>query len=897
MLHDLLYRLRMLFRHQDADAELEAELEYHLDRHAEKLKQAGIPADDAMRQARIRLGGPEQVRQQCRESRGTGLLEDALQDLRYGARTLLSRPGFTAVVVLTLALGIGACTAIFSLMNVVLFPEKPFDTHGLVYLYTPYMPLNSIMVWPLDLTPSDADYFDIKRQSRSYAETTYFVQQAYKEGGASSTLTVGGVKVDANFLRTLGVEPLLGRAIDTDDCRMDHDMEALVSYRLWQERYRGNADVLGQTLQLDGREYRIIGVMPEGFHYPEKTDLDESGQHFEQTDVWTPLTIDPKQLADRTWSEGDSYALARLKPGISAKQAQAEMSGIVTQLEQLNPAPFKDGWKALVKPLQETLVGTARPLMWLLFGAVVFVMLIACGNAANLLLARGASRVHELGMRATLGAGRGRLIRQMLTESLLLGMAGGIVGIGLAYGFLKLLLTLDPGNIPRLQESRLDLRVLGFTLAVTLLTSVLTGILPALSSSRINLIEFLKSGGSRGAVGTRSKLNGRLVVVEVALVVVLLSGAGLLLRSYEKVESAPKGFAVSTLSMRLDLGAGYRTPEQTQGFFRGLVERLNAMPGVQSAGIVESLPFSNHNSAQTFWVQGYANKQGQLVESHRASPGYFEAMVMPMVKGRAFTGDDSAGHPEVAIINDAFAKKYFAGLDPIGRKVWTDQPNNPAQKMSGGKTVVGVVGDIHQSNMEEAPGPQLFLPWWQGGGDENSGYIAIRSLLPVAETTAEAKSALRQMDPTLTFANVRTMGKRVSKSEARRRFQTTLLAVFAGMALLLALVGLYGLLAYSVRLRTPELGVRLALGSPRGRILQLVVGQGVKLVVAGLVIGMAAAFALTRLLSSLLFGVHATDPVTYAAVGVLLLAAGVMACLIPGLRAAKIDPARSLRYE
>ncbi len=369
------------------------------------------------------------------------------------------------------------------------------------------------------------------------------------------------------------------------------------------------------------------------------------------------------------------------------------------------------------------------------------------------------------------------------------------------------------------------------------------------------------------------------------------------MRSYEKVESTPKGFAVSTLSMHLDMGAAYHMNEQRLGFLHRLELRLNALPGVQAAGMIEALPFSKTNGVTTFWLQGYANRKGQLVETPIASPEYFSAMEMRMIRGRAFTEDDGAGQPQVAIINEAFAKKYLSGVNPLGHWVSQSQPDKLGSQPGGKRTIVGVVGNVHQSKIEEPPEPQVFVPWWQSNGDFSRAYIAIRSLLPVNETAAEAQSVLRQMDPTLTFTDVRTMGELVSKSEARRRFQTMLLTVFAGMALLLALVGLYGLLAYSVRLRTPELGVRLALGSPRGRILQLVVGQGVRLVVAGLVVGIAAAFALTRFMASLLYGVKATDPVTYAVVGALLLVAGVVACLIPGWRAARIDPARSLRYE
>jgi predicted permease len=889
MLSDLIYRLRALFCRKSVEDELQEELQYHLEREAEKYRQAGAAPEEAMRRARLALGGLEQARQQCREARGTRLLDDLLQDLRYGLRTLGKSPGFTVVTILTLALGIGACTAIFSIVNAVLIRSLPYGDAGrLVYLLTPNPNFGNFPVEAFD--PSYADFFDLQRQSDSYASMTAFEQASYSSASQNTATRVGGARVDGNFFSTLQSFPEAGRAIGPEDDRPGHNNVVVISHALWQSMFAGSAQILSKSLRLDGRLFQIIGVMPAGFGYPHNTDFPAGvgSGNGTGTDVWVPLALSAEQKAVRDDMSG--FALARLKPGVSVRQAQAEMSTIMVRLDQLHQADMR-GWGAFVKPLPDSSIGPARTLMWLLLGAVVLVLLIACGNAANLLLARAAVRTHELGVRATLGAARGRMIRQMLTESLLLGLAGGLAGIVLAYGFLRGLLLLNPGDIPRMDQASIDTRVLVFTLITAVLTSMLFGILPALFASRINLIEFLKSGGNRGSVGTRNRLRSILIIGELGLVVILLAGAGLLLRSYINVESVKTGFSSSTVSMNIQLDAEYGSREQRLAFFRTLLDKIHSIQGVESAGVIDRLPLSNSESLSTLWVDGYENQKEQLVNDRNITPQYFSAMDIPLVSGRSFTDDDAPGRPTVAMVNQAFAKKYFGKRDPIGLGIRTSGPaHNPL------RTVIGVVGNVHHSSLEAPAAPEVYEPLWQkdiGGG----AFVAVRSSLPPDTIAPAIRAALRTIDPNLALSDFHTMGELASQSTARRRFQTTLLTVFSGMAMLLGMVGVYGLLAYSVKQRTAEIGLRIALGAPRGRVLGMILRQGFQLFIAGLMLGIAGALALARILTSFLYGVSTLDPITFAAVPVLLLLATIMACLIPARRAANVDPMRTLRYE
>jgi len=643
------------------------------------------------------------------------------------------------------------------------------------------------------------------------------------------------------------------------------------------------ADVLHRTLLLDGKTHQIIGVMPPSFEYPHKSDIPFGDSQYKTTQVWIPLALTPHQLADRDNSSGN--AIGRLRPGVSIAQAQAEMSAIMARLDKLHDPQLR-GWGALVVNFVDSTVGHVRSLLWLLLGAVGIVLLIACGNAANLLLARAASRMRELGVRVALGAGRSRIIRQLLTEALLIGLTAGGLGIGFAYVFLRVLPHLDPGNIPRLNEASLDMRVLLFTVGVSLLTSVLTGILPALAVSRINLTDFLATTGSRSVAGAHSRVQSALIVVESALVVVLLASAGLLIRSYINVATVDTGFSPSTVTMNIGLDPRYSHPQAVE-FFRNLFAKLQALPGVQTVGAINNLPLSNSEDLRMFAVDGYPNQKSQLAEARWITSQYFSAMNIPLVAGRFFSDADYSKDAHTIIINQSFARKYFAGRNPIGGRV--SRQDDPTRW----STIVGVIGDVRHSSLEEAAEPQIYHPDLEFGG----GYIAVRSVLPPKSLASAIRSTLHAIDPNLAVGDIQTMGELVSEASARRRFQTSLLTVFAAIALFLALVGLYSLMAYSVSRRTREVGIRMALGAQRGDVLLLVLKKAAFLLGLGLVAGLVGSWFATRAIQTFLFGVGQHDPITILSVCALLAVCGLIAALIPARRAASIDPVQALRTE
>ncbi len=881
-LRALCFRVLGLFRRRQASEDFAAELESHIALHTEAGIRSGLTAEEARRQALIHLGGVEQTQQAQRERRSLPWLDSLLQDTQYGVRTLRRSPGFTVTAVCTLALGIGACTAIFSLVNAVLLRSLPYgDPDRLVYLFTP----NPHIAVPVEvMTPSYADFYDIGRQGHSFAKMSVFEQAMFNLAMGGSVEKVSAAKVDENFFATLESAPEIGRAIGTDDNEPGHNRVAVISDSLWHSMFAGSADILERSLSLKGAHYRIVGVMPPAFGYPSSSDLPYGNAGIKATHIWIPLALTAKQKAER--EPGNDEAIARLRPGVSVREAQAEMSGIMIRLDQLHTGDFGKGWGALVKNFMDNAVGPVRPLMWLLLGAVLLVLLIACGNAASLLLSRAANRTRELGMRAALGAGRGRIVRQLLTESLLIGVAAGVLGIGLAYLFLHLLLLLDPGDIPRLHEASLDTRVLLFTVGASLLTSMLAGILPALAVVRMSLTGFLTSGG--GGMGTvaHSRSQSVLIVVEAALVVVLLAGAGLFIRSYLNVESITTGFSPATVTMNVSLDERYGTPQQQGAFFRNLIGKIGTLPGVDAVGAINYLPLTHSESLDFLWVDGYANQKDQMAEGRSVTPQYFRAMNIPLLAGRFFTEDDVSIPVRPTIVNEAFAKKYFAGRNPIGGRIRVSEKDSWS-------TVVGVVADVRHLTLEEAAQPQIYTPNYEVGG----AYIAVRSMRPTSAVASEIRATLKGIDPNLARSDVHTMGDLMSEATARRRFQTSLLGVFAAIALFLALVGLYGLMAYSVNCRTRELGIRMALGAQRTHVTLLVLRKAGFLLGLGLACGLMCTWISTRTVKAFLFGVDAHDPATILWVCVLLAVCGFIAALIPARRAASIDPMQALRTE
>jgi predicted permease len=871
-------RFRSLLANQREEEDLAREIASHLALLADDFERRGMRPEEARLAARRAFGGVEQAKQAHRDERSPLWIEQAMQDLRYGLRTLARRPGFTMTAVLTLALGIGACTAIFSLVNAVLIRSLPYgDPSQLVYLYTP----NSQFRLPAEVFgPAYADFYDLKRDSHSFQDMTAFGQSVFSFASQGAAERVSAARVDGDFFRTFQCGPELGRAITSDDNQLGHEKVAVISHALWQSMFGSAADVLQRSLLLDGKNYQIVGVMPEGFEYPHSTDLAYGESEYKTTQVWIPLALTPQQVADRDNSSGN--AVARLKPGVSIAQAQAEMAAIMVRLDKLHAMK---GWGALTENFLDRTVGHVRSLLWLLLSAVSIVLLIACGNAANLLLARAAGRMRELGVRFALGAGRSRIVRQLITEALLIGLAGGAIGVAFAYFFLRILPLFNPGNIPRLNEASIDMRVLLFSITISLLTSALTGVFPALAVSCINLTDFLATTGSRSVAGAHTRVQSVLIVAESALVVVLLASAGLLIRSYVNVELVDTGFSQSTVTLNIGLDPLYSQPQAVE-FFRNLFARLQALPGVETVGGINSLPLSNSEDLRMFAVDGYPNQKGQLVEGRWATPNYFSAMRIPLIAGRLFTADEKPGSHTI-IINQSFARKYFAGRNPVGGRV--SRQDDPTQW----STVIGVIGDVRHTSLEEPAEPQIYHPDMEFGG----GYIAVRSSLPARSLAATIRTVLHSLEPNLAAGDILTMGDLESAAGAQLRFQTSMLCVFAAIALFLALVGLYGLMAYTVSRRTHEVGVRMALGAQRDDVLRLVLKRAAFLLSIGLLSGLVASWFASRAMQAFLFGVGRHDPITILSVCALLAVSGSIAAIIPARHAASVDPMQALRTE
>jgi putative ABC transport system permease protein len=808
------------------------------------------------------------------------------QDIRYGIRMLLKAPSLSIVATIALALGIGANTAIFSVVNSVLLRPLPFANSEAL-----------MNVWETDSSrgyqrgsASYPNFADWRDQNHVFEHMSSYHTNDFILTGRGDPTRLQGAVVNADLFPLLRVTPALGRGFLPDEDKPGESGRVVVlSQELFQRRFGADPNVVNQSMVLDGKPYTIIGVMPQAFQFPIQN---------EPVELWTTVAIDREGKDPVTDERGAHYmnVIGRLKPGVSKEQARAEMVSISARLEQ--QYPDKNLHKsANVEPTLEALVGDIRPALLILLGAVGCVLLIACANVANLLLARAMTRHKEMAIRSALGASRMRVIRQLLTESVLLSLAGGALGLVLAVWWSDLLVTLGKQNIPRALQVGLDWRVLSFTLVVSVLTGIIFGLVPAIHSSKTELTESLKEGTRGSGEGARrNRIRGVLVVSELAIAVVLLVGAGLLIQSLWRLRNVSPGFeSQNLLTFVVGIPEVKYPVEKQDQFYRELESRLQSLPGVRSAGAVVPLPLSNDLYRISFETEGRPVAKGNQpsADFFLASDDYFKTLGVSMLKGREFNQRDSGDAPGVIIVNQTFAKQFFPGEDPIGKRI---KPGiATGEKKPDWREIVGVVSDVRNRNLSSELRPGFFVP--QAQVPFNQMTMIIRTTNDPHSLITAVQNEVHAMDSEVPVFNVKTMDEYISATVAAPRFNATLLMIFAGVALILTIVGLYGVMSYSVAQRTNEIGIRMALGAQTRDVLRMIVAQGFKLVLLGLGLGLVGAFALTRLIAALLFGVTTKDPLTFAAVALLLALVALLACYIPARRATRLDPLSALRYE
>jgi putative ABC transport system permease protein len=877
MLRKLFHRLRAQLRRGKIEREMNAEMRFHLEMETAENVRRGMSEEEALRVALRSFGGVEQTKEVYRDVAWFRGLEDLWQDLRYGAWMLLKNPGFTFVAVLALALGMGANTAIFSVVNAVLLRPLPYADPDQLVAASPYRRATD------GYTVLSPDFLDWRAQSQSFERIA-----AYTSGTADLTgsgeperLTAG--LVSAELFSTLDVSPAFGRGFTTVEDQPNGAPVVILSHRLWQRRFGGDPQLIGRAITLDGQSRTVIGVMPPGFQFPAEFD------------VWLPLALEMSGSGKRKVFVN---VVGRLKPGMSPEGARSDLTTILRRMSRSFPNNNSDVQVRVIK-LHERLVSDAQRALLAMFGAVAFILLIACANVANLLLARASARQKEMAIRAAVGAGRLRLARQLLTETLLLSLVGGGAGLALATWGVKLLVRMNPEGVARFQESGVDGRVLGFTCAVAVLTGLLAGVFPALQASKTDVNESLKAqstanGAQPGARGAR-RTAPALTIAEIALTLILAVGAGLMIKSFMRLLAVPKGFnpeGVFTLVLSPSRAKYPPGSPQFRSYYEESLARVKAMPGVQSAGLTSFLPLAGRTYRQMgVQIEGQAPIEDGF-EVNCISPGYFGTMGLKMRAGRPITDQDGAGAPQVTVINETFARRFFPDENPIGRRLLLGP--NP-------KTVVGVASDTRHFGLEQEVQPEIYTSYLQGGS--NAMRLVVRAAsnhtgqAEVASLAAAIRDQVRAVDPNEPVNQVVTMDQRLSDSVAQRRYRTLLFGVFAAVALVIATVGIYGVISYTVSQRTHEIGIRMALGAQASDILRMLLGQGMRLTLIGVALGVAAALGLTRAIESLLFNVSATDPVTFVSVTLLLAIVALIACYIPARRATRVDPLMAIRRE
>ena len=805
-------------------------------------------------------------------------MDTLIQDLRYGIRTLLKNPGFAAVAAITLAVGIGANTAIFSVVNATLLRPLPYSEPDRLSVVT-----IDRLEQGRRFTVSKADFLILKEEMRSFEKLAAVTTDRLNLTGVEEPQRVAAMWVTADFFSILGVSPALGRGFAADEDRPGKPAVAVVSHGLWQRHLSADPGAIGRSITLNDQTYTVVGVMPKGFTF------------LRDFDVWPILQLTPPTKRPPFFYR----ILGRLKPGVGEPQLRAELAAMHGRVESAWPDPQKTGWAFEAEPLKEFITGGARPALLVLWAAVGCVLLIATANVANLLLSRAATREREIAVRAALGASRLRLVRQLLTESLVLAVVGGGLGLVLALWGIDLLSALEPGNLPRMSEVRIDQGVLVFSSLLSLASGVLFGLAPALQVSRARLNETLKEGG-RAATEARGRrrLRGVLVIGQMALALMLLVAAGLMVKSFIRLQQVDPGFeSRDLLTVQLSLSkARYPDPQQQAAFYRLLLERARSLPGVQAASMSDSIPPERLEILEVFEVEGQPVPAGQsrpMAEEVLIGTDYFRALGIPLLKGRPPGPQDNADAPPVAWINETMSHRYFPDGDAVGKHIHAGGfgPEDPWI------TIAGVAGDVKYNGLMAERAPTIYVPYEQQVFWEGEMHLAVRASTDPGSLVAAVRREVQALDPGLPLAAVKTGDQLLASAVGRPRFQTMLIGVFALSALLLAAVGIYGVISYSTAQRTHEIGLRMALGARSRDVLRLVLGQGMRLALAGTVLGLVGALFLTRLMKGVLFGVSATDPLTFALIALLLAAVAFLACYVPARRATRVDPMVALRCE
>ena len=875
--------LKELVRRDKTEGELSEELNAYVQNAADAKVRAGATPEEALRSARLELGGMETVKHAVRAVGWEFALEVFVQDIRYGVRMLRKSPLFTAVAVTAIAIGIGANTAMFSLVDAILLRPLPYPEPQRLIVVGTHQRDGSGMS-PM----GTADFLAWRDRQQSFEQVAILdgAGGSFALSGMGAPERIPGVGVSANFFSVFGVPPLKGRGFQPGEDRPGAPGVVAISEQLWRDYLGSDPEVLNRTLTLDGKLHTIVGVMPAGFRFPSRRPVD----------VWAIHTLNPPSVRPPY----GLLALGRLKPGVSVRQAEAELNDIVAQVTVQYPS--SPDLVGVMMPMKEWMVSDVSTGLLVLLGAIALVLLIAVVNVANLLLARATVRQREVAVRMALGASRKRVVRQLLTESAVLSLLGGVIGLLLAYFALRAFLAFGPGQMPRLGEVGINSGVLLFTFVVCVGSGMLFGLAPALETSRPSLSDPLKDTNRSSSSASAHRTHRALLVFEVALALLLMIGSGLLIRSFVRLSDVNPGVQTdNVITAAISLPDSYAGPPQITQFWQQFLEKVQSLPGVKAAGVTMSIPPNLLEISNPFTVEGQGydrNRRLQLAEEMTVSPDYFRSLGIPLLRGRFFSRSDKVEgdkDPMIVIINETMAKQYFGDKDPIGRRIQTGDPdpNSPWE------TIVGVVGDVKYSGLDSAPAPTLYVPYNENGWVmwSREMYLVVCSSGNAPKIVPAIRSQLASMDSTLPLAQIRTMDQLLDESLVQQRFRTWLVSGFAALALLLSAIGIYALISYSVSQRTREIGVRIALGAQRSNVLGMVLREGLQLLAFGLLLGLIGALSATRIMQSLLYSTSATDALSFVATSFTLIAVALLACYIPARRATKVDPMIALRYE